>query len=141
MHGTIAIDRFRNSATVDAQIDTNVVSMRSKSHEEWIKSAEFFDAEHFPQIEFLSEAIPLRRLQSGGEIEGILTLRGISKRVHFELAAATCPGASGEDCPLEAEGSIRRSDFGMSSHRGTLSDKVDLSFSIYLAAHAGDRVQ
>lgn len=130
VHGTISVDHFRSAATVEAQIDANVVSMRSKSHEDWVKSPEFFDAEHYPQIVFVSDAIPLKRLQSGGEIGGMLTLRGVNKRVHFNLIRPDCPAATGENCPIEAEGSIRRSDFGMSSRRGTLSDKVDLSFSI-----------
>ncbi|MFT3790531.1 MAG: YceI family protein [Rudaea sp.] len=130
VHGTIAIDHFRNAATVEAQIDANVVTMRSRSHEEWVKSPEFFDAQHYPQIVFVSEAIPLQRLQDGGEIEGRLTLRGVEKNVRFNLVKPDCPAVRGENCPVEAEGSIRRSDFGMSSHRGTLADKVELSFSI-----------
>lgn len=130
VHGRIVIDHFRNAATVEAQIDADVVSMRNKSHEQWVKSAEFFDAEHYPQIVFASDAIPLQRLQVGGDIDGMLTLRGVGKRVRFELAKPDCPAASGDNCPVEAEGSIHRSDFGMSSRRGTLSDKVELSFSI-----------
>jgi len=130
VRGMITLDHFRNAATVEAQIDTSVVAMRNRSHEEWVKSAEFFDAEHYPQIAFVSDAIPLQRLQVGGDIDGMLTLRGISKRVRFELAKPDCPATSGDDCPLEAEGSIHRSDFGMSSRRGALSDKVELSFSI-----------
>jgi polyisoprenoid-binding protein YceI len=137
VRGTISIDSFRNAAIVDARIDATAVSMRSASHEEWVKSSEFFDATHFPEIHFVSDPIPLQRLQSGGEIEGTLTLRGISKTVRFELRPPTCPGASGEDCPVEAEGSIRRSDFGMHSHHGTLSDKVDLSFTIYVVPPNG----
>lgn len=130
VHGMIKVDHFRSAATVEAQIDANVVSMRSKSHEEWVKSPEFFDAEHYPQILFVSDPIPLKRLQNGGEIEGTLTLRGISKPVRLNLIKPDCPGESADNCPVEAEGSIRRSDFGMSSRRGTLSDKVELSFSI-----------
>jgi len=131
VEGTIAIDHFRNSATVDATIDTNMVSMRTHGHEDWVKSEEFFDARHYPHIHFVSEAIPLRRLQSGGEIEGLLTLRGVTKKVQLELAEPTCPAASGDDCPVEAIGTIRRGDFGMRSRHGTLSDKVELSFAIY----------
>ncbi len=137
VRGTITLDRFRNSAAVDANIDANVVAMRNKSHEDWVKSPEFFDAEHYPTIHFESELIPLKRLQSGGEIEGTLTLRGISQRVHFDLAKPDCPATQSDDCPVEAAGSIRRSDFGMSSRRGTLSDKVDLNFSIYTAPLPG----
>jgi len=138
VHGTIAIDHFHNSAVVDARIDTGSVSMRNKSHEDWVKSAEFFDAQHYPTIEFVSEAIPLRRLQTGGEIECMLTLRGITQKVQFDLAAPSCPAASGDDCPVEAVGTIRRSDFGMRSRHGTLSDKVELGFAIYMheAEHA-----
>ncbi len=132
VQGTLAIDHFRNSATVDARIDTNSVSMRNKGHEDWVKSPEFFDAQHYPTIEFVSEAIPLRRLQSGGEIEGMLTLRGITKKVRLELEAPDCPATSGDNCPVEASGTIRRSEFGMRSRHGTLSDKVELSFAIYL---------
>lgn len=131
VEGTIAIDQFRNSATVDATIDTNMVTMHNRSQEEWVKSEEFFDAKHYPHIHFVSEAIPLRRLQSGGEIEGMLTLRGVTKKVRLELAEPTCPAASGDDCPVEAVGTIRRGDFGMHSRHGTLSDKVELSFAIY----------
>lgn len=130
VHGMITVDHFRNAATVEAQIDANVVAMRNKTHEQWVKSAEFFDAEHYPQMLFVSESIPLQRLQSGGDIAGTLTVRGIGRPVRFELIKPDCPAASGENCPVEAEGSIRRSDFGMSSRRGTLSDRVELSFSI-----------
>jgi polyisoprenoid-binding protein YceI len=138
LRGTVAVDRFRNSATVDVRIDTNAVTMRSKSHEDWVKSEEFFDAQHFPQIEFVSESIPLARLQSGGEIEGTLTLRGISKPVRFELATPECKIGTDEHCPVRAAGSIRRSEFGMNSRRGALSDKVELSFSIETVPLASD---
>ncbi|MBS0582757.1 MAG: YceI family protein [Proteobacteria bacterium] len=138
VHGMITIDHFRNAATVEAQIDAGVVAMRNRSHEEWVKSAEFFDATHYPQIVFVSDAIPLQRLQLGGDIDGMLTLRGVNKRVRFELVKPDCPAASGDNCPVEAEGSIRRSDFGMSSRRGTLSDKVELNFSIATTPMAED---
>ena len=130
VHGTITIDHFRNAATVEAQVDANAVTMRSQSHQTWVKSAEFFDAQHYPQFAFVSEAIPIQRLQTGGQIDGVLTLRGISKHVRFSLIRPDCPASSGENCPIEAEGWIHRSDFGMSTRRGTLSDKVEWNFSI-----------
>ncbi len=138
VRGTISIDHFRDTATVDARIDTNTVTMRSHSHEEWVKSAEFFDSEHYPEIQFVSEPIPLQRLQTGGKIEGLLTIRGISRHVRFDLATPTCPATEGANCPVEAEGSIERSQFGMSSRPGALSNKVYLRFSIYAVAPAGD---
>ena len=82
VRGSIAIDRFRDSVVVDARIDTAHVRMRNHKYEAWVKSAEFFDAEHYPQIHFVSEPFPLGRLRSGGEIDGTLTMRGIDKSRH-----------------------------------------------------------
>ncbi len=62
-----------------------------------------------------------------------MTLRGIDRHVSFALAPSTCPQAIAGDCPVQANGTIHRSDFGMKSRRATLSDKVELGFSIYLA--------
>ncbi|MDR3387211.1 MAG: YceI family protein [Rudaea sp.] len=132
LRGTIDIDRFRGNASVNARIDVNDVHMRSASNEAWVKSAEFFDAEHYPQIQFVSDSFPLVWLKSGGQIEGMLTIRGVTRHANFDLAASACPDAIARACPTEAGGTIRRSDFGMHSRRGALSDKVQLDFSIYV---------
>ena len=132
LQGTISIDRFHGSASVDARIDVNAVHMRSASNEAWVKSAEFFDATHYPQIQFASDPFPLTRLKSGGRIAGALTIRGATRRARFELTASECPEAVAHACPVEATGTIRRSDFGMRSRRGALSDKVQLGFSVYV---------
>jgi polyisoprenoid-binding protein YceI len=134
VHGTIAIDRFRSSARVEALIDVADVHMRSRGDEAWVKSAEFFDAQHFPQIQFVSDPFSLSRLDKGGEVAGMLTIRGVARPARFDLEPSECKGASGRECPVEAEGTIRRSEFGMRSRRGALSDKVDLSFSIRVLA-------
>jgi polyisoprenoid-binding protein YceI len=136
VHGTIRIDRFRSSARVEALIDAGDLHMRSHADETWAKSAEFFDAQHYPQIQFLSEPFSLERLKRGGEIAGDLTIRGITRRARFDIDASLCPDAVARDCAAEAAGTIRRSDFGMRSRRGAVSDKVDLSFSIHVLAPA-----
>ena len=130
LHGTITVDRFRGTASVDAQIDADDVHMRSRGDEAWVKSAEFFDTAHYPQIGFVSDPFPLARLTMGGEIEGVLTIRGVARRERFEVSPSDCSDAIARDCPAEAEGTIRRSDFGMRSRRAALSDKVELTFSI-----------
>jgi len=136
LRGTITIDRFRGTARVDADIDTNDIHMRSRGDEAWAKSPEFFDSQHYPQVHFESDAFSLDRLSKGGAVEGMLTIRGFNRHETFELAPSACPDAVALDCAAEAEGSIRRSDFGMRSHRGALSDKVDLHFSIHVQPRA-----
>ncbi|MFZ1392363.1 MAG: YceI family protein, partial [Dokdonella sp.] len=119
-------------ARVDARIDTNAVSMRRNGVEGWVKSEEFFDVENFPEIRFQSDSFPLSRLDTGGDLPGSLTLRGIRRPVLFALKPATC-GRPALDCAVEANGTVRRSEFGMRTRRATLSDKVDLSLSIRMS--------
>jgi polyisoprenoid-binding protein YceI len=132
VHGTLSIDRARGLATVDAVIDTNAVHMRNRRYENWTKSAEFFDAQHFPQIHFVSSPFALARLTDGGRIEGALTIRGTSKPAAFDIDPAECKAPLGGTCAVAASGTIRRSEFGMHSRRGTLADKVDLDLSIFV---------
>ena len=132
VRGALSVDRAGGSASVDALIDTNTVRMRNRRYENWTKSAEFFDAQHFPQIHFVSDPFPLARFADGGKIEGVLTIRGATQRATFELAPATCASPLAGACAVDATGTIRRSDFGMRSRRGTLSDKIDLSFAIFV---------
>ncbi len=129
VRGTVQIDRFRSQATVDAFIDTAAVTMRRNSALAWVKSTEFFDVEHYPEIRFRSEAFPLTRLRLGGQIPGALTMRGITRPVAFAVMPSRCdkPAIA---CPIEAAGSVSRSEFGMSTRRATLADKVELSFNI-----------
>jgi polyisoprenoid-binding protein YceI len=131
VHGTLRVDRARDVAVVDATIDTNAVHMRNHLYENWVKSTEFFDATHFPQIHFISAEFPLQRLTQGGPITGTLTIRGLSKSAVFEIDPAGCADPLRGACALAAAGAIRRSEFGMRSRRGTLSDKVDLSLSVF----------
>ena len=128
--GVVDVDRFRNFATVDARIDANAVEMSTKSYEDWVKSDEFFDVAHFPDIHFVSESFPLQRLRRGGHLSGTLTIRGVEQAETFDLEAADCDHPA-YDCPIVVSGSIRRSAFGMRSRRGALSDKVDLHFEVF----------
>lgn len=132
VQGDLDIDRFRGSARVDAHIEADDLRMRSARYENWAKSTEFFDAEHYPQIHFASDDFPLVRLRSGGALDGTLTLRDIAKPVHFRILPADCAQPLGGACAVQAEGSIERSDFGMHSRRGTLADKVALHLRIFV---------
>ncbi len=136
--GTITVDRERASVVADARIDVGTITMRNHTYEDWVKSAEFFDVVKFPQIHFVSDAVPQDRLRSGGPIAGTLTVRGIDRRIVLDVEPSACPDAVARSCAVQASGSIQRSDFGMRSRRGTLSDKVELGFSIYLSPDGGN---
>jgi polyisoprenoid-binding protein YceI len=132
VQGNLDVDRFRGTARVDARIATDDLHMRSAHNAKWAKSAEFFDAEHYPKIHFASDDFPLVRLRSGGTLDGTLTLRGIARPAHFRILPADCAQPLVGTCPVQAEGSIERTDFGMHSRRGTLADKVALHLRIFV---------
>jgi polyisoprenoid-binding protein YceI len=138
VHGRVDVDRFRSVATVEARIHAGAVEMGNQSYEDWVKSPEFFDVARHPEIGFVSEPFPLQRLHKGGHLSGTLTIRGVARPETFDLAPAECDKPA-YDCPIVVKGSIRRSDFGMHSRRGTLSDKVDLHFEVY-AIEAAERI-
>jgi hypothetical protein len=52
--------------------------------------------------------------------------------VRFELLPARCIDLVASGCTIEARGTILRSAFGMTSHRATLSDEVQLGLQIAL---------
>lgn len=133
VHGGVTIDRTRDTLAVDARVDVDVITMRNHSYEDWVKSDEFFDAKAHPQIRFVASAVPLDRLRGGGDIDGTLTVRGIERPLRLHVEPSACPDAVAGDCPVEASGTIRRGEFGMTTRRRTVADKVDLGFSIYLA--------
>ncbi len=140
VRGTVNVDRLQGQATVNAQIETAAVTMNRTSAISWIKSAEFFDVERYPEIRFRSDPFPISRLHQGGELPGALTLRGITRAVVFEVEPATCARVA-IDCPVEAAGIVRRSDFGMATRRATLSDKVELRFTIRMTEAASDAAE
>lgn len=128
--GEVEIDREARSARVWARIDVAGVRMRRNSYEEWVKSPEFFDAARHAQIVFESEPFPLATLDFGGDIVGTLTVRGRSRPMQFALRPSQCPGQAALACPVVADGSLQRSEFGMRTRRATLADKVRLHLNV-----------
>ncbi|TBR35798.1 MULTISPECIES: YceI family protein [Dyella] len=131
--GDITLSAQRDAAVVNARITVDSITMSSDRFRRWVLAPEFFDAEHYPTIHFVSEPVMLAALRDGGELFGELTIRGVSRPAHFQLVSAPCVQGKPYECEIEVRGSIQRSDFGMTGHRTALSDKVDLGMTIRLA--------
>ena len=102
-----------------------------------LRSANFFDAERFPQITFESKEIR-RRDEGNLEIEGELTLHGITRAITLDVdlqGSETDPWGN-ERIGLEARGQLSRSDYGMTfnqvlgSGNVLVSDKVKLIIDV-----------
>lgn len=131
MAGTVRPDGH-GALTVDASIAVQSLQMDSARFRGWVLAPEFFDAANHPVIHFVSGPVAPATLERGGSLDGQLTLRDTTRPVHFELLPARCPHGDAAPCLIEARGSVRRSEFGMTGHRAVLSNAVNLGLLITL---------
>ncbi len=102
-------------SSVEASVNVSTVSTGDAQRDGHLKSADFFDAEKFPEMTFKSSAV---KKAGEGEysVTGDLTLHGITKAVTFAVEG---PGAPGKDpwgntrIGLAATTKINRKDFGL----------------------------
>lgn len=130
--GEITLSPQRDMATVDARIQVDSIRMDSERFRRWVLAPEFFDAEQYTSIHFISAPVPIAALEQGGELNGWITLRGVTRAARFELLPANCPSNAPQQCLIELHGYIQRSDFGMNGYRTALSDRVELGLVIAL---------
>jgi polyisoprenoid-binding protein YceI len=96
----------------------------------------FFDAEHYPQVEFVSDAYPAALLHSGGKMTGILSIRGVHRHEVFVVSPATCSQPARE-CDVVATGSIDRNDYGMGRWDFALSSEVRFNLRVRVRGEDG----
>jgi polyisoprenoid-binding protein YceI len=113
--GTIVLDRAARKGAIDVVIGTGSVVTGSRVLTDVLKRDDFFNAEKFPVMRFVS-----RELAFEGDVpvaaNGELTLLDAKRPVVLKIADFTC-GAQlytrRPMCAAEATATIRRSEFGM----------------------------
>lgn len=70
-------------ATVTAHVDATSLDTKDEGRDAHLRSAEFFDVENYPSIDFVSTGV---RVEDGDFlVDGDLTIRGTTKPVTFEF--------------------------------------------------------
>jgi polyisoprenoid-binding protein YceI len=93
------------------------------------RSEQFLDVDRHPEIRFQSQRFNDQLLHTGGPVSGELTLRGLTRPVSFVLLPSAC-AQPGRDCDLQVNGTISRNEFGMTAHRSTVKDNVELHMRV-----------
>lgn len=93
----------------------------------------FFHVRRWPDVELQSDPFPPDLLQQGGELSGIVGMRGVRRGEVFTVAPATCARPL-LDCPVVVEGEVSRADYGMDRWTVAVGDRV--RFHISLQAQA-----
>lgn len=102
------------TANIEFAADIASINTGNEQRDGHLKSADFFDAENHPQIKFVSKNVNKIK-DNEYEINGDLTIRGVSKPVTFKAEH----GGSGKDpwgnwkSGFTIEGKINRTDFGL----------------------------
>ena len=126
-----------STATLTAAIDVASINTNEEQRDAHLRSADFFDAETYPQLTFKSTKVePLDA--DAFRIIGELTMHGVTREVTLEaVVQGTETDPWGNDrVGLEIVGQLNRGDFGMQFNQvlgsGNLvvSDKVKLNLDI-----------
>ena len=114
--GTVEYDgKDMTKAKINAVIDVNSMTTRVDKRDAHLKSEDFFDAANHPTMTFVSTSIAPK---GAGKFSmtGDLTIRGITKRVTFDLERSepyTDQKAGIVRLGAAASATVNRKDFGM----------------------------
>ncbi|MEB3100070.1 YceI family protein [Ferviditalea candida] len=125
------------TAGIRFTIDAASINTREKDRDAHLRSADFFDAEKFPNITFQSRSIA-KKAEGEYEVTGDLTIRDVTRSETFTV---TYEGTGkdpwgNERVGFSGNGSVNRSDFGLTWNAvletgGVLvGDEIKISFEI-----------
>ena len=113
--GKIVLDKEAGTGTVSVTIDTSSIDFDHQKLAEHVKTPDMFDVAKYPTATYEGK---LAKFKKGAptEVEGTLTLHGVSKPVNLKINSFLCkpnPMSKKEVCGADASASINRADFGI----------------------------
>jgi len=101
-------------SSVQASVPVSTVTTGDAQRDAHLKSADFFDAEKYPTLDFNSTKVV--RKGDAYEVTGDLTIHGVTKPVTFAVDGPSAPGKDpwgNTRIGLSATTKINRKDFGL----------------------------
>ena len=128
--GIVKVDEANvPQSTVEVTIDTRSIQMLDAQQTEMLKDPDFFDAAKFPQMTFRSTKIE-RTGENTLKVVGDMTMRGITRPMVLAVSVTdrkpdAAPGT--RYARFRGEGSLKRSEYGMTKYVDVVGDTVDFS--------------
>ncbi len=130
--GTIEFDPEARSGSIDIRIDAASIDTGFKLRDDVLRGAEWFNTQEFPDILFRSQ-----RFVFDGErpvaVEGRLMLLGTIRPMRLEISRFKCGlnfVTRQRGCGADADGVLRRSEFGLNSGLPFIGDEVRLRIQV-----------
>ncbi len=112
--GTIEFDEADiTKSSVDVVIKTASIDTDNVNRDQHLASADFFDAEKFPEITFKSSKI--EKSENGLTMTGLLTMHGVTKEIiiPFEFIGKVKDPMNNEVVGFEGKTTLDRKEFGI----------------------------
>ena len=126
--GTAMIDGVQGTGQMTITLDARSLSTGNELMEKLLRGSSWFAVEQHPVITFSAASIVFAD-QKPARVEGTLTLRGVTRPVSLKVTHYACtrlPFGVRLTCGMDAQGTIKRSDFGMDSLLAFVGDEVKL---------------
>lgn len=123
---------------VEASIDAASINTRETDRDTHLKSADFLDVEKFPKLTFASTRVT-RTGDGELQVEGDLTIHGVTRKVTFAVEGPTRPGKDpwgNTRIGWTATTKINRKDFGLTWNTALetggilVGDEVTITFDV-----------
>lgn len=116
-------------STVQVNVNTSSIQMMDAQQSDMLKDADFFDVAKFPKMTYVSSKVT-RTSDSTLKVDGAITLRGITRPMVLTVSVTDRKpdaAAGARYARFRAEGTLKRSEFGMVKYIDVVGDKVDFS--------------
>lgn len=119
-----------SDAKVELTAKVASIDTRIEARDNHLKSADFFDADQYPEIRFTSTQIK-KAGKDTYKLTGDLSMHGVTRSVTMDLryrGTATNPMSEAATAGFQLTGNIKRSDFGVGSKfpEAVVSDMVTI---------------
>lgn len=124
-----------SDAVVTFTADINSVDTRSEQRDAHLKSDDFFAADKYPQLKFVSTSV--NKTDDGLVLKGDLTIRDVTKSIELKAdynGVVVDPWGQTK-VGFEAEGKIKRKEFGLGWDAVTEAGGVVVSDDVKLQFH------
>jgi polyisoprenoid-binding protein YceI len=130
--GNIVLDAAAGSGYIEIAIETASIDTGLAKRDEHLRAKEFFNVDQYPTMRFVATSLQFdgdRLVSANGELTMLgKTLPVLLRITHF--ACGQHPIHDRPVCGADAETSIRRSQWGMTTYVPTIGDKVTIRIAV-----------
>lgn len=115
-----------SASFISTSVDAATINTGNGTRDGHLKKQDYFDVIKYPRISFISTKIVSSTVAGMYEIEGNITIKGVTKKIAFPFTAVS----KGAGYLLEGTFKIDRRDFGVGGKSMVLSDKLTVSLAV-----------